>query len=462
MFFDLKDTICAQSTPSGRGGIHVIRVSGSKCITILKPLFTGFKSLKNIESHRVYYGFIVDPSSNSNLDEVLVTYFAEGKSFTSEETIEISCHGNPVIVKSILQLLIHNGCRMADRGEFTYRAFKGGRLSLPQAEAVLSLIDSNHASGVSKALGLLSGDSFRSLKTVEKDLIWCVSHLEARIDFSTEDIEVESHQKISDKLKSTAILLKSSVEAFKKQSIFNKGIKTLILGPPNAGKSSLFNYLIGSDRSIVSPIAGTTRDYLSEFISINGLAFELIDTAGIRLTKEDIERQGILKVNELIKISDLILFVVSAEDLNFDFLNQINGTWKDKKVVLLINKIDLCPDVMKTSETSVDTVFSNITKIPISVSSGISLDLLMNTLTELFMNVDYSENLQVVSLRQSDAMEGAFKEILEGDKVLASGLGDEYILSHLNRALKLILSISFIENEEIIRDRIFKDFCLGK
>jgi tRNA modification GTPase len=462
MLFNLEDTICAQSTPSGRGGIHVIRVSGSKSIGILKLIFTGFRSLKNIESHKVYYGFIYDPKLEKNIDEVLVTYFQKGQSFTSEETIEISCHGNPLIVKSILSLLIQFGCRMADKGEFTYRAFKGGRLNLAQAEAVLSLIDSNHTSGVSKALELLNGDGVRSFKSIENDLIWCISQLEARIDFSTEDIEFESNSNISDKLLNISNKLNASLASFKNQSIFNKGIKTLILGPPNAGKSSLFNYLLGSDRSIVSAVAGTTRDYLSEFVSVNGLSFEIIDTAGIRLTHEDIERQGILKINELINISDLVLFVLSSEDINFDFLNLVNDSWKNKKVVLLINKVDLCPDRSIDSIVLKDDLFIDIPKIPISVVEDFGMDKLMNAITDLFINVDSSETLEIVSLRQSTAMESALAEVLEGINVLQSGLGDEYILSHLNRALKSILSISFIENDEIVRDRIFKDFCLGK
>lgn len=463
--YNLEDTICAQSTPSGRGGIHVIRVSGPQCISSLKAIFPTFNTIKNIESHHVYYGFIVDPKTKEQIDEVLVTYFKALKSFTAEETVEISCHGNPVIVREILNLLISQGCRLAERGEFTYRAFKNGRISLPQAEAVLSLIDSNSSSSVSKSLSLLKGDSLLKLQDIQRDLTWVLSRLEARIDFSTEDIEVDSNSVILQRLKNVSSTIKFAVDNYKKQSILDRGIKTLIVGPPNAGKSSLFNLLVGSNRSIVSSVAGTTRDYISESLNIHGAQFELIDTAGIRLNPEEIELLGISKVNELIEIADFVLVLFSPDNIDFEFLKSLTPNLSSKPLLPILNKVDLLTqdEISKIQSSFKDhELFSKL--MLLSVPNKLGLDLLLNKMASI---VDYSDSktkevLEVVSLRQSQAMELALVEILQAEDVLMQDLGDEFVLSHLNRALKAILSMTYIENDEMIRDLIFKDFCLGK
>lgn len=464
MIYNLEDTICAQSTPPGRGGIHVIRVSGEKSQEVIKKLVPSLSKIKFLESHRVYYGFIVDPSNEAKVDEVMVTYFQKGKSFTTEETIEISCHGNPLLVKMIIDLLIRTGCRLAERGEFTYRAFKGGRLSLSQAEAVLSLIDSNTVTGAAKSLELLSGDSLRLLKQVENELIWVVSRLEARIDFSAEDIEIEKDSVLSSKLNTVVSYLNKAVTNYKKQSVLNKGIKTIIIGPPNAGKSSLFNYLVGSNRSIVSPEAGTTRDYLSEFINVNGLPFEVIDTAGLRYDPQEIEKQGILKVNELLDKADLVLVLLSSEDIKTDFLEILNGNWKEKHIIPVINKADLSSEKNIQARVSKSNLSSYGLKdlIFISVSEEMGIETLFERMSEVAHQFESYDQPEIINIRQAEAMEAAQEEIKQGLVTLDQSMGDEFVLSHLNRALKELFSITFIDNEEIIRDKIFKDFCLGK
>lgn len=398
------------------------------------------------------------------MDEVMVTYFQKGKSFTTEETIEISCHGNPLLVKMIIDLLIHSGCRLAERGEFTYRAFKGGRLNLSQAEAVLSLIDSNTVTGAAKSLELLSGDSLRLLKQVENELIWVVSRLEARIDFSAEDIEIEKDSVLSSKLKDVVSYLNKAVTNYKKQSVLNKGIKTIIIGPPNAGKSSLFNYMVGSNRSIVSPEAGTTRDYLSEFINVNGLPFEVIDTAGLRYDPQEIEKQGILKVNELLEKADLILILLSSEEIKTEFLEILSDSWKDKHIISVINKVDLSTSdeiKNKIANSNLDS-YGLKDLISISVSNETGIEALFTRMSEAAQEFESYDQPEIINIRQAEAMEAAQDEIKQGLKTLDESIGDEFVLSHLNRALKELFSITFIDNEEIIRDKIFKDFCLGK
>lgn len=464
MIYNLEDTICAQSTPPGRGGIHVIRVSGRESVSISKKIIPALQKIGFLESHRAYYGYVIDPSSKALIDEVMVTYFKAGKSFTTEDTIEISCHGNPLLVKLILDLLITHGCRLAERGEFTYRAYKGGRLSLAQAEAVLSLIDSNTVVSASRSLELLSGDNLRLLKTVEDELIWVISRLEARIDFSAEDIEIEKDSVLIDKLKNVIVTLNKTVENYRKQSVLNKGLKTIIIGPPNAGKSSLFNYFVGSNRSIVSSEAGTTRDYLSEFINIRGLSFELIDTAGLRYDAQEIEKQGILKVNELVDKSDLVLVLLNPENFDTSFLDILNEKWKNKKIIPIVNKSDLFSEKeLKARLSQLNIVNHNLKDfLTISVTEEKGFEELFDRMANLAADFESYDQPEIINMRQAEAMEAAAKELSEGIKALSISLGDEFVLSHLNRALKSLFAITFIDNDEVIRDKIFKDFCLGK
>lgn len=464
MYYDLSDTICAQSTPSGRGGIHVIRVSGKCSLEHVSKCFKPFDDLSSIESHKVYYGFFNDPNTKDSIDEVLVTYFREGQSFTAENTVEISTHGNPIIVKKVLDILISLGCRLAEKGEFSYRAYKNGRISAYQAEALLSVIESNNFASVSKSLDLLQGDIKSGLDEVRSNLIWLVSRLEAKIDFSTEDIEIDSTEVLLQKMDKVTFLVNQSLRYFNSQKILDKGIKTLVLGPPNVGKSSLFNFLVGQQRSIVSDLAGTTRDYVSEQINIRGKTFELIDTAGIRYSNDEIESQGILSVSNLIKISDLIILLISPDIQNLDFLNIIDKSWKDKKLVFVINKSDLIFERKKILDNIGSTLGSEFANKPyfVSVKNKLGLDELLDAISVLFDNQNESDPIGIVSLRQYNELKFVSEEVIESYKLLKDDLGDELVLFHLNRALKAVMNIFHIQDEEVIRDQIFKDFCLGK
>ena len=303
----LEDTICAQSTPVGRGGIHVLRISGSRAFEITKTVFTGYKNINSPQSHQVEYGFVFNPRTQERLDEVLVTFFESGRSYTGEAAIEISCHGNPLISARILDLLVQRGCRFADRGEFTYRAYRNKRLDLSQAEAVLSLIEAKNESFISKSLRLLSGSFSRHIKEAEEDILWVISRLEARIDFSAEDIEIEKDNKILKRIQKAISHLSPLIKNFDHQRTLSHGIKTTIVGPPNVGKSFLFNTLLGRSRSIVSETMGTTRDYISEFINIGDVSFELIDTAGLRKTSDGIEKEGVSNSLKMVQEADLVL-----------------------------------------------------------------------------------------------------------------------------------------------------------
>lgn len=456
--YNLLDTICAQSTPSGRGGLHVIRVSGVKALDSVRQIFAGFPS--KVIPNYVYYGKITEKNNRDNIiDEVLVTYFQKGRSFTNEETVEISCHGNPLIVKLILNELVQLGCRLADRGEFTYRAYKNKRIDLSQAEAVLALIETNTPAFLGKALRMLGGDLSERLDTVEQDIIWVVSRLEAMIDFSTEDIEIEQKEVLLDRLLKAKESLTPLVGDFENRRILDRGIRTLILGPPNVGKSSLMNLFLGKKRAIVSETPGTTRDFLTEPTMINDKLFEIIDTAGIRATENLIENQGIEMAKELVETSDLVLVVLDKD--NMDQFKNYESLINDKRTIWLLNKADELSDLDK-NEIAEFFKKQNIVLNFLSVLSKEGLNEVKVKMSEAFSVKEGPEGLEVISVRQKSGLDEALKELSKGVETLNEGLGEEFILSHLNVALKNLLELKFISDDEIVRDKIFKDFCLGK
>lgn len=455
--YNLGDTVCAQSTPAGRGGIHIVRVSGALALDVLRKVFKPFP--KKIVPNFVYYGKIFDSQTDETIDEVLVTYFEKGRSFTFEDTVEISCHGNPFIVRLILDLLVKNGCRMADRGEFTYRAFKNGRIDLAQAESVLTLIESNSKAFIDKALRQLDGQFTKTLLEVEDELIWVVSRLEAMLDFSTEDIEIESHQNIIKKLDSVVRVMRPLVSSFHGRSVLDRGIKTLILGPPNVGKSSLLNEFLGRKRAIVSDIAGTTRDFLSETTIINNKIFEMIDTAGLRSTDSFIESEGIQMAKDLVSTSDLV--IVMLDHLNFESWQTYIDLVGDRKHILVVNKSDLLDTDKVNSAKNVLPINTTPTFF-VSVLDQKGLKPMLDKMSELFDVQESESSLEVISVRQKVLLDSTLHELQEGIGALESGLSEEFVLSHLNSALKDLLSVRFIEDEEVVRDKIFKDFCLGK
>lgn len=455
--YNLEDTICAQSTPQGRGGLHVIRVSGSQALRCVKSLFSGFP--QTVLPNYVYYGKIKDSSQHRILDEVLVTFFEKGRSFTAEETVEISCHGNPVIVREILSLLVHAGCRLADRGEFTYRAYKNGRLDLAQAESVLMLIEANSSAFIDKALRQLDGQFSSFLLNVEEKLVWSIARLEAMIDFSTEDIEIESKQNILGKISEALKLLDPLVRNFETRHLIDKGIKTLIFGPPNVGKSSLLNEFLGRKRAIVSEVAGTTRDFLSETTIIGDKAFEMVDTAGLRTTNNHIETEGIEMAKGQVEVADLILVLLDYE--NYKFLDQFLEFTKNKRTLVLLNKSELLNEAQKQEVREHFQSYA-VPYFFISIFTKSGLQELAMAMSELFDISESESSLEVVSVRQRGLLEKVKNELEQGYQTFDEGHSEEFVLSHLNSALKDLLQLRFIEDEETVRDKIFKDFCLGK
>ncbi|HEY8270443.1 MAG TPA: tRNA uridine-5-carboxymethylaminomethyl(34) synthesis GTPase MnmE, partial [Pseudobdellovibrionaceae bacterium] len=334
-----SQTICAVSTPHGVGGISVIRISGPNSLEVTRKIAKFLP--QKIESHKIYFGTLQDFQSRENVDEVLVAYFQKGHSFTGEEVVEISCHGNPQICQNILNLLITGGARSADKGEFTYRAFMNGKVDLVQAESILALIESQSEKAQKLALRQLKGQLSQKLERIEDQLTWLMAHIEAGIDFSTEGLDLVDTEIIKEKLVEIETSLKSLVNSYKAGRILKDGVRIALVGSPNVGKSSLLNLLLEEDRAIVTAIAGTTRDVISGDTKYDGLKLTFLDTAGIRNHTSDIVEQiGIQKSREAYADADVVLFVfdlsVGVQPQDEELLRHLSKT----NLFVIGNKLD--------------------------------------------------------------------------------------------------------------------------
>ena len=338
----ITDTIAAISSAAGNSGIGIIRVSGDEAIEVVDKIFRPAnknKKLANVESHTVHYGHIMD--GDKTLDQVLVIVMKNPHSYTGEDTVEIDCHGGMLILKKVLDLVLKNGARTAEPGEFTKRAFLNGRIDLSQAEAVMDLINSKNDFALNSSIEQLKGGVSDAIKDIRKDIIYHIAFIESALD-DPEHISLDGYdEEITEMLNENINKISKLVNSFDNGRIMKEGIKTVILGKPNAGKSSLLNLMLGEDRAIVTDIEGTTRDTLEENINFNGLSLKIIDTAGIRDTEDLVEQIGVNKAKEIAKEGDLIIYVVDGSRELDDNDREIIKLINDKQAIILVNKSDM-------------------------------------------------------------------------------------------------------------------------
>jgi tRNA modification GTPase len=453
-------TICAISTPHGTGGISVIRVSGPNALKICRKLS---KKLSNtsVESHRVYFCSLKDFEGNK-VDEVLFTYFENGKSFTGEETVEISCHGSPYITQQILELLCNAGAVLAERGEFTFRAFMNNKLDLVQAESVLSLIESQSKAASKVALRQLEGHISNEFEIIISELTWCLAHIEASIDFIEQGIEVVNNQELIEKLIKISNTLIKIINSYKSGRMLRDGIRVVLVGEPNVGKSSLLNLLLQSDKAIVTPIAGTTRDVIDAEVIFEGVKYNLVDTAGLRETKDQVEIIGISRSRTEAARADLTCFVLdgsSAKSIK-QAIEQANNLTAEKKV-FLANKADLAEPNTKNQIT--DTIQAAGHKV--IWTSALSLDSrnqLFSAIREEIGALDFLNDLTISSARQFEQAQYSFEMISKSLAELENKMGAEFVAMYLKESLISLQKILGQVYDDQIMDRVFKEFCLGK
>jgi len=446
-----EDTICALATGGGLSAIAVLRLSGKEAIKITNAVFS--KDISASKSHTIHFGTISD--STKIIDEVLVSIFKDGKSYTGEETVEISCHGSTFIQNKLLQLFITEGCRMATAGEFTMRAFRNGKLDLSQAESVADLIASESEAAHQTALKQLRGGFSNKLQELRTKLIDFASLIELELDFSEEDVEFADRKQFETLLAAIKEELEKLVQSFKLGNVIKNGIPVAILGAPNVGKSTLLNTLLNEDKAIVSDIAGTTRDAIEDELNIEGFKFRFIDTAGIRETTDTIENLGIKKSLEKAGIANIILFLIDA-DANLD--NQLLELEKIKtsagdKLLLVINKIDLNPEIKDN--------FKNALFISAKKDEGIE------TLKErllTFVNAEQLSNNEtiVTNLRHYEELQLTLHEINSIIDGLNSGLTGDFLAVNIRQSLFHLGSITGEVTTDTLLGNIFGKFCIGK
>jgi tRNA modification GTPase len=469
-----SQTICAVSTPPGVGGISVIRISGPQSLEITRKI-APFLPPK-VESHKVYFGTLQNPETEEEVDEVLAAYFQKGRSFTGEEVLEISCHGNPQICQKILNLLIAGGARAADRGEFTYRAFMNGRVDLVQAESVLTLIESESDKAAKLALRQLKGQLSQKLEALENDLTWLMAHMEAGIDFSTEGLELVGNDIVTERLTKVEASLKGLVGSYKSGRIVKDGIRIALAGRPNVGKSSLLNLLLEEERAIVTEIAGTTRDVISGDTHYAGLKFTFLDTAGIRNHASDIVEQiGIQKSHEAHLEADVVLFIYDVSEglqpEDFDVLKQL----PKEQLFIIGNKLDKMgapPNmgVLLKQLGSVE-VLENLTQSEdfakrslffVSALDQNARPLILNEIAMRFAQTDLQDSILLSNSRHFENLSKALSNSARCQQLLKEGMGSEFLAIELKEALIAVQETLGKRFDDQVMDRVFKEFCLGK
>ena len=453
------ETIIALATPSGMGAISVIRISGSKAISITEKLFKpkGNKILSKQKSHTVHLGNLM--KNNFVLDEVLVTIFNGPNSYTGEDTIEISCHGSTYIQQKIIDLYIENGIRVATPGEFTLRAFLNGKMDLNQAEAVADLIASENEGSHNLAIQQMKSGFSNDLKKLRSELLHFSSMIELELDFSQEDVEFAERNEFKELINKITKELGDLINSFSSGNVLKNGIAVAIAGKPNAGKSSLLNTLLNEDKAIVSNIPGTTRDSIEDSLIIDGIKFRFTDTAGLRKTDDVIESKGIEKTKEKIRQAKILIYLFDVNDTNLDEINSDIESFnrKDLSVILVRNKIDL--DI---ANKNLFKELKNLNFLEISANDNNSIDILKNKLLDEVDILNPHTDTIVSNSRHYQALINAMTAIKEVSNGLESNISGDLLSIDIRKSIENLAEITGeITNDDVLGN-IFSNFCIGK
>ena len=455
----MSDTIAAISTSPGIGGIGIIRMSGEDCFQILEKIFKpkNKQSIEKIKGYTMKFGKIVD--KDNIIDEVLVSYFKSPKSYTSENMCEINSHGGIVIMNKILDLCIKNGANLAEPGEFTKRAFLNGRIDLSQAEAVIDIINAKTDKEAEVSLKQLEGSLSEKIEKIRKIVISVMADIEATIDYPEYDLEEVTNAKIIKVLDEVDILLKSLEKSFYNGKILREGISTAIIGRPNAGKSSLLNLILNEERAIVTDIEGTTRDTIEEFISIDGIPLKIIDTAGIRNAKDEVEKIGVEKAMDIAKRSDIIIAIFdSSKKLNEED-KKILELLKDKNAIILLNKIDL-EKIIKVDE------FKEINKpvIEISTKTNEGIDKLYEEISKMFKLKEIANDGETIvsNVRHKNIIINSRRNLEKARETINNNMPIDIISTYLKEIIEELGKITGETVTDDVITEIFSKFCLGK
>lgn len=456
------DTIAAISTPPGEGAISIVRLSGEEAVVIADKVFKARKTLAEADSHTIHYGHIVDPKTQQPLDEVMVSVMRAPKTFTREDVIEINCHGGIVVVNQMLQLLLRNGARLAEPGEFTKRAFLNGRIDLSQAEAVMDLIRAKTDKAMQLALNQLDGDLSRLIRALRQEVLETLAQVEVNIDYPEyDDVEEMTTRLLLEKANQVKGQLQSLLATAKQGKILREGLSTAIIGRPNVGKSSLLNHLLKEDKAIVTEVAGTTRDVIEEYVNVRGVPLKLIDTAGIHHTEDVVEKIGVERSRKALKDADLVLLVLNqSEELTGEDRELIAATNGMKRIILL-NKTDLKEKLDKKDLSKLvgaDTVFE------VSVLNKEGLDQLEQAIADLFFGGQTQERdaSYLSNARHIGLLEQAVSALDEVRVGIDAGMPVDLVQIDMTRCWDLLGEVVGDSVQDELITQLFSQFCLGK
>ncbi len=457
-----SETIAAISTPMSDGGIGIIRISGEDAFVVADRIYQSKsrnKKLSDQPSHTIHYGYIYD--DGIVIDEVLIMLMRAPRSFTAEDTVEINCHGGIVAMRKVLETVIKNGARPAEPGEFTKRAFLNGRMDLSQAEAVLDVIQAKNEYALKSSVSQLKGAVHRVVCELRKEILYHIAFIESALD-DPEHISLEGYpESLKSENEGWIYSIQRLIDSAEDGRVMSEGIKTVIVGKPNVGKSSLLNILVGEERAIVTDIAGTTRDVLQESVNMKGITLNIADTAGIRDTEDAVERIGVDKAKESAKDADLVIYVtdasVSLDENDEEIINMLKG----QKAVVLLNKTDL--DTVLSEEILKEKIPGKEI-IPISAKENKGIDLLEETLKNMFFEgkLSFNDEVYITNMRHKAALIDACESLRQVESSLAMQMPEDFYSIDLMAAYELLGSIIGEQVGEDLVDEIFGKFCMGK
>ena len=457
----MENTIVAISTAAGNSGIGIIRLSGKNSFEIVKKIFVPKNKQQEIKGYSIKYGNIINPENSEIIDEVLVSYFIGPNSFTREDMCEINTHGGMVVERKILDICLKNGADLAEPGEFTKRAFLNGRIDLAQAESVIDLINAKSDKEAKESIKGLKGELSEKIGQIEEKITDVMVNIEVVVDYPEYDIDEMTNKEALEKLAIIENMLEELEHSFDKGKLIRDGIKTVIFGKPNAGKSSLLNAILNEDRAIVSEIEGTTRDSIEEYINVGGLALKLIDTAGVRKTDNIIEKIGVDKSKKLAEESDLIIAIFDlSKDLEEED-KQIIDIIRNKNAIIVLNKVDI-----KKESDDIENQLTDLCKpiIKMSALKREGLEDLYNEIIKIFSlnEILNSNDILITNERHKNQIRKAKESIKEGIEAIKNSMPIDISSIHIKQALNELGEITGKNASEDIINEIFRKFCLGK
>ncbi|MET3193047.1 tRNA uridine-5-carboxymethylaminomethyl(34) synthesis GTPase MnmE [Bacillus sp. OAE603] len=455
------DTITAISTPKGEGAIAIVRLSGDEAVQIANKLFKE-KDLNIVDSHTIHYGHLVDPSTETIVEEVMVSVLRAPKTFTREDVVEINCHGGIYSVNKVLELVLSSGARLAEPGEFTKRAFLNGRIDLSQAEAVMDLIRSKTDRAMAIAMNQVEGRLSKMVSGLRQTLLEILAHIEVNIDYPEyDDVEEMTNTVLIEKAKTVQIEIQRLLETSKQGKILREGLSTVIIGRPNVGKSSLLNTLVQESKAIVTDIPGTTRDVIEEYVNVKGVPLRLIDTAGIRETKDVVEAIGVERSKKVLNLADLVLFVLNNNEQLTEEDRVLYKQMSGKDVIVIINKTDLRQNL---DIEEVKQLVGNATIVTTSLKEEQGIEDLEKAIADLYFEgqIESQDLTYLSNARHIALLKQAGSTINDATEAMRNGMPIDLVQIDLTRAWELLGEIIGDTVQESLINQLFSQFCLGK